>query len=43
VRLEALKEDESGEGDSLVKFGPVKCVSDEEREFGLRREGIRDR
>jgi hypothetical protein len=33
----------SCDGDSLVKFGAAKCVSDEEREFGLRREGIWDR
>jgi hypothetical protein len=31
-----VKEDESGEGDSMMKFGPVKGVSDEKREFGLR-------
>jgi hypothetical protein len=31
-----LEEDKSGEGDSLMTFGPVKGVSNEKREFGLR-------
>jgi hypothetical protein len=35
-RARALQENESGEGDSLVKVGPVKGVSDEKQEFGLR-------
>jgi hypothetical protein len=36
AHFEALKEGESGEGDSLMKFGPVKGVSNEKREFSLR-------
>jgi hypothetical protein len=36
AHLEAPKEDESGAGDSLVKFGPVNGVRDDKREFGLR-------
>jgi hypothetical protein len=36
ARLEVPKEDESGAGDSLAKFGPVNSVRDDKREFGLR-------
>jgi hypothetical protein len=31
-----LEEDESGEGDSLMKFGLVKGISNEKQEFSLR-------
>ena len=33
--LEALQEDEGGEGVRLMKLGPVKGIGDEKRKFSL--------